>query len=231
MSTVARNEDAFVSILRQAGAVVAEHEGRLTVLNFGSAAGELAVCLRAVGLVDRSELTKLVLTGPAERIGALLVRLAGTDLAVGGVARRSTIWWCRTGPDRVIALCEPARGTRLWGELRLQARRHGSIALNDCSHTWTAIELLGRATPNMLAALGVYGEAGDPRRVAPFSVARIGPVDVSWLLQSPRRALALVAREDAAPAWRALEEAGRPFAISCVGQQAAARYSLLDPSP
>ncbi len=61
------------------------------------------------------------------------------------------------------------------------------------------------------------------------SSARIGTVDVSWLLEAPRRALALVAREHAATAWRALEEAGRPFAISCVGQQAAARYSLLDP--
>ena len=55
------------------------------------------------------------------------------------------------------------------------------------------------------------------------------PIDVNWLLESPRRALALVAREHAAIAWRALEEAGRPFAISCVGQQAASRYSLLDP--
>jgi hypothetical protein len=230
VSTIARNEAAFASILRQAGAVFAEHEGRLTVLNFGSAAGELAVCLRAVGLVDRSELTNLVLEGPAERIGALLVRVAGTDLAVGGVARRSTTWWCRADPDRAIAICEPARGKRLWEELRLQARRYGSVALSDCSHTWTAIELIGRATPDMLAALGVYGEEGDPRRVAPFSAARIGTVDVSWLLESPRRALALVARERAATAWRALEEAGRPFAISCVGQHAAARYSLLDPS-
>jgi glycine cleavage system aminomethyltransferase T len=229
VSTVARNEDAFASVLRQAGAVFAEHEGRLTVLNFGSAAGELAVCLRAVGLVDRSELTKLVLEGPAERIGAVLGRVAGTDLAVGGVAQRSTTWWCRADPDRVIAICESARGNRLWEELRLQARRHGSVALSDASHTWTAIELIGRATPNILATLGVYGEDGDARRVAPFSASRIGTVDVNWLLESPRRALAIVAREHAAIAWRALEEAGRPFAISCVGQQAASRYSLLDP--
>ena len=230
VSTVARNEDAFASILRQAGAVFAEHEGRLTVLNFGSAAGELAVCLRAVGLVDRSELTKLVIEGPAERIGAILVRVAGTDLAVGGVTQRSTTWWCRADPDRAIALCQPARGKRLWEELRLQARRHGFVALSDCSHTWTAIELIGRATPNVLAALGAYGEDRDVRRVTPFSTAHIGTVEVSWLLESERRALALVAREHAAQAWRMLEEAGRPFSISCVGQQAAARYSLLDPT-
>ena len=229
MSTVARNEDAFASILRQAGAVCAEHEGRLTVLNFGSAAGELAVCLRAVGLVDRSELTKLVLEGPSERIAAVLVRVAGSDLAVGGVAQRSTTWWCRADEDRAIAICEPARGKRLRDELRLQARRHGSVAVNDCSRTWTAIELIGRATPNILSALGVYGELRDARRVPPFSAARIGTVEGSWLLESPRRALALVPREHAAIAWRELEEVGRPFAISCVGQQAAARYSLLDP--
>jgi glycine cleavage system aminomethyltransferase T len=229
VSTVAPHEDGFASILRQAGAVFAEHEGQLTVVNFGSAAGELAVCLRAVGLVDRSELTKLVLEGGPARIDTALGRLAATDLAVGGVAQRSGIWWCRADPDRVIAICEPARGRRLWEELRLLARRHGSLAVSDRSHTWTAIELIGRATPKLLAALGVYGADGDPRQVAPFVRARLGTVDVSWLLSSPRRALALLARDDAATTWRALEDAGRPFAISCVGQHAAARYSLLDP--
>jgi glycine cleavage system aminomethyltransferase T len=228
MSTIAQHEDAFASILRRAGAVFATPEGRLTVVDFGSAAGELAVCLTAVGLVDRSELTKLVVEGPAGRISALLMRLADTDLAVGGVARRSAIWWCRDDEERVIAICEATRGRRLWEELRRQARRYGSIALSDRSRPWTAIELIGRATPEMLAALGVYERDGDSRHVAPFSRARVGPVDVTWLLESPRRALALLPRAQAATAWRALEEAGRPFAISCVGQQAASRYSLLD---
>jgi hypothetical protein len=230
MSTLAPNEDAFVSILRQAGAVFAAHDGRLTVVNFGSAAGELAVCLRAVGLVDRSELTQLLLEGPAARIDAVLGRLAGSTLAVGGVSQRSAIWWCRADADRVVAICEPTRGKRVWEELRVHARRHGSLAVSDVSHTWTAVELIGRATPRVLAALGVFGEAGDPRHVAPFSQTRLGTVEVSWLLESPRRALALAPREHAALVWRALEETGRPFSISCVGQQAAARYSLLDPS-
>ncbi len=149
---------------------------------------------------------------------------------MGGVARRSAIWWCRDEPDRAIAICEPARGERLGEELRRQARRYGSITVGDRSRTWTAIELIGHATPKMLAALGVYGTHRDPRQVAPFSRARVGTVDVRWLLESSHRALALLMREHAATAWRALEEAGRPFAISCVGQQAATRYSLLDPA-
>jgi hypothetical protein len=28
--------------------------------------------------------------------------------------------------------------------------------------------------------------------------------------------------------WRAVERAGRPFGLSCVGQEAAGRYSLLE---
>src|SRR5947209_366566 len=106
MSTLAPREDAFRSVLRQAGAVFAEHDGRLTAVNYGSAAGELAVCLRAVGLVDRSELTKLELEGPPERLSALLLRLAGTDIAVGGVAPRPAITWCRADEDRAIVICE-----------------------------------------------------------------------------------------------------------------------------
>ncbi len=219
-------------VLRRAGAVFAGHDGRTVAVNYGSAAGELAVCVRAVGLVDRSELTKLVLEAPSAQLGHLLVRLTGRVVAVGGALQTEDGWWCRAAEDRVIVLSEPLAGVRLGERLRNQAQvlHHVSITTHDLSDEWSAIALIGRGTPGLLRTLGAYGEAGDPRLIAPFSAGTVDGVDVMWLLESDRRAVALVARAEAADLWRALEDAGRPFGLSCVGYEAARRYALLERS-
>ena len=38
----------------------------------------------------------------------------------------------------------------------------------------------------------------------------------------------MLAPSEQAGAWRAIERAGRPFGLSCVGQEAAGRYALLE---
>jgi hypothetical protein len=48
-----------------------------------------------------------------------------------------------------------------------------------------------------------------------------------WLLEADDQALAIVPAADAAPLWRALEQAGRPFGICSVGRDAALRYALI----
>ena len=219
-------------VLRRAGAVFAGHARTTVAVNYGSAAGELAVCVRAVGLVDRSELTKLALEAPSAQLGHLLVRLTGRVVALGGALQTDEGWWCRAAADRVIVLSEPVAGVRLGERLRHQAQvlHHVSITTLDLSDEWAAIALIGPGTPDLLRALGAYGEAGDPRVAAPFGAGTVEGVDVMWLLESDRKALALVTRADAADLWRALEDAGRPFGISCVGHEAARRYALLERS-
>jgi len=219
-------------VLRRAGAVFAGHKGQTVAVNYGSAAGELAVCVRAVGLVDRSELTKLVLEAPPAQLGHLLVRLTGRIVAVGGALQTDDGWWCRATEDGAILLSEPAIGARLRERLRDQAQvlHHVSVTVTDRSAQWAAIALIGDATPKLLRGLCAYGESGDPRTAAPFSAGVVRGVDVMWLLESDREALALVARSQAAELWRMLEDAGRPFGISCVGHEAARRYALLERS-
>jgi hypothetical protein len=56
----------------------------------------------------------------------------------------------------------------------------------------------------------------------------VAGIEARLLLESDRRALLLVASELAADAWRAIEQLGRPFGISCVGLEAARRYALLE---
>lgn len=213
-------------VLRRAGALLSTRDGRPVAINFGSAAAELAVCVRTVGLVDRSELSTLALDAPAAQLAALTRRLAGATVSPGGLLSGGGAWWCGESSDRVIVLCEPRIAARLVGGLRADAARH--LTVRDLSDEFAAIGLLGRNTGQVLNALGVYGHSGDPRQAKPFARGSVDGTPAWWLLQSDRRALALVGREHAGVAWLAIERAGRPYGISCVGQEAAARYTLME---
>ena len=60
------------AILRGSGATMLYEAGVTFANDFGSVAGEVAVCLRAVGIADRSDLVKLDISGPAEDVAAVV---------------------------------------------------------------------------------------------------------------------------------------------------------------
>ncbi len=216
-------------MLRRAGAVLSVREGKPMAVHFGSAAAELAVCVRAVGLVDRSDLGTLGLEAPPAQLSALMSRLVGATVSPGGLVSTRNAWWCGERPDRVIVVSDSRTAGRLVDALHPVAARH--VTVRDLSDQLAPLSLLGRSTGRVLAALGVYGPAGDPRHAKPFGRASLDGIGVDWLLQSDHSALVLVPREHAGEAWRAIERAGRPFGISCVGHEAACRYALLERSP
>jgi glycine cleavage system aminomethyltransferase T len=213
-------------VLRQAGAVFATHEGHSAAIHYGSAAGELAVCVSAVGLVDRSDLTTLALEAPSAQLVQLTSRLAGGEIAPGGALDAAGAWWCAAAPDTVVVVCRSEVRRRLIERLRVHASHQ--VSLRVLSLDFAALGLLGPRTPDVLRALGVYGANGDPRTVAPFGRGTIAGTGTCWLLESDRSALMLVDREHAGEVWRAIEHAGRPFGLSCVGHEAAGRYALLE---
>jgi glycine cleavage system aminomethyltransferase T len=206
--------------------VFSTRAGTPVAVHFGSAAAELAVCVRTVGLVDRSELRSLVLEAPPAQLSALMTRLVGATVSPGGMISAGSAWWCGETPDRVMVVCDPRMAARLVDSLHTVAARH--VAVHDLSDQLNAVGLLGRRTGEVLSALGVYGRSGDPRHAPPFGRGTVDGIPVAWLLQSDRRALALVPREKAGEAWLAIERAGRPFGISCVGHEAACRYALME---
>jgi glycine cleavage system aminomethyltransferase T len=213
-------------VLRQAGAVFATHEGRSAAIHYGSAAGELAVCVSAVGLVDRSDLTTLALEAPNAQLAQLTSRLAGGEIAPGGALDAAGAWWCAAAADTLVVVCRADVRRKLIERLRVHAAHQ--VSLRVLSVDLVAVGLLGPQTPNVLRALGVYGAGGDPRAVAPFGRGTIAGTDVWRLLESDRSALMLVDRGRAGEVWRAIEHAGRRFGLSCVGHAAAGRYALLE---
>jgi glycine cleavage system aminomethyltransferase T len=211
------------AVVRQAGAVFAPHQGRSVAVNYGSAAGELAACVSAVGLADRSDLTKLVLEAPPDQMRRLMSRLAGGAVAPGGARLAAGAWWCGVSSERVVVLCDRRQGDRLHDQLHAHAAQQPTLRVEDQTADWAAIEVVGRYAGAVLRELGVYGESGDPRQVPPLT-AHGGAL---WLLESDRKALALVAQPSAGTVWRAIERAGRRFGICAVGQDAITRYGLI----
>jgi hypothetical protein len=212
------------SVLRQTGAVFSTRGGRPVAINFGSAAGELAVCVQAVGLVDRSGLSKLTIAAPSPELEWLMVRLLGRAVSPGGVLFAGGACWCRAARNRLLALSEPQVGRRQRDRLRSWSVRHEALVVRDRSCDLAALEVLGHSAKEVLRALGAYGRSGDPRAVAPFRAGAIDGIDVTWLLESERVPGPLARHQGN----RAIERAGHEFGISCVGADAASRYALLE---
>jgi hypothetical protein len=219
------------ALLRRAGGVFASRGGAPVVVNYGSAAGELAACVSAAGLADRSELTKLELIGPGAAVSAVVSRLAGGVVAPGGALPAGGAWWCAVTAQRLIVVSDPDTGRRLRDRLHAGAVQHPDLRVIDRTVAWSAIEVVGRRTSEVLEALDVYGSHGDPRLTPPLSAGRAGDVPALWLLESDHRALALVSAERAGEAWVAIDRAGQRCGICCVGQDAVARYTLLERKP
>ncbi len=205
-----------------------DRDGAKVPAHYGSPAGELAVCVRMVGLADRSDLGKLVMTGRAAGVTEIVRQVTGVSLPVAGVAASAGTWWCAASPGQVMALCEPGRRARLLDVLRPQVRRLPGVEVADGTTLWAAIALVGPRMTTVLSQLGALGSDGDPRWARPFDSARIAGADVHLLLQSDRRALLLVESAAADHVWRTIENVGRPLGLSCVGTEAVERFSLLD---
>lgn len=219
-------ESSLAGMMRQAGAVFGQRDGDATAIHYGSPAGELAVCIRTVGLVDRSELTKLLVEAPGAQLRQLTSRLTGSVVAPGGALHAGGVWWCAATPQQLYVLCERPVGERLKRTLQAQALRH--VEVSDCSLGSAALGLLGTRAAELLTALGAFGECGDPRLVRPFSERVIAGVPARVLLESDRQALLLTTQDRAGELWRAIERAGRSFDLSCVGTEAARRYALIE---
>jgi glycine cleavage system aminomethyltransferase T len=214
-------------VLRRAGAVFGVHGRSLVALNYGSAAGELAACVHGVGLVDHSDTAKLVLEGPSAQLSDLSVLLAGRSIAAGQAFYSNGAWWCGAAPGRALILCEALAGDRLRESLNQRLRRF-ALTVHDRSDQWVAIELIGRDAPKVLSELGAYDDPAATRLGSSFTVGTVNGTTVNWLLESQHDGLALVERSDALAVWQAIERVGRGFGITYVGQEASARYRLLE---
>jgi sarcosine oxidase gamma subunit len=188
--------------------------GRPAPAHYGSAAGELAVCMAGVGLADRSDLAVLSIAASRRGLDHLLARVLGRGVAPGGAALEAGSWWCRSASADEVMVIHPYAVTP-----RLNVHRFTGATLTDLSESRFVLNVIGRRTGAVLTDLGV-------KDTAPFVDAPIDGRRVSWLLETTTSAIGIVDGEDAGEVWLAVEAAGRPHGISCVGLDSVERYLL-----
>jgi glycine cleavage system aminomethyltransferase T len=198
-----------------ASAALHERDGHTIVAHYGSVPGEIAVCMKSVGLADHSDYGVLELRGDREPLDrALVARFGDPPLAVGNARRLHDVWYLRTdahhallvGPHAALA-SRPAFG---------RGRDHSDLPHRDIRAALAIIGIVGPRATRLLAAAGlpgtlaigaIGGVAGDPSIVA-------------ILRESQRRYLVLVRATDADALWVQLRAAGEPLGAALVGYDA-----------
>ncbi len=199
-----------------AGAVLVERDGGHTVAaNYGSVPGEIAVCMKSVGLADRSDLGVLELRGDQNLLDrALTARLGDPPLAPGTARRTRAVWYLRLDARRALLVGpHPALAS---GPAIGRGRDRAELRHRDVRSTLATVGLIGPRAARLLAAAGLPGE---------LAVGAVGrdPSDadvVAVLRESQRRFLVLVRRPATDALWARLLAAGEPLGASFVGHDA-----------
>jgi sarcosine oxidase gamma subunit len=193
--------------------------------HYGSAFGEIAVCLRAVGLADRHELRTFELRGSARALDEATSLVTGRQPPVGIAVRGAQAWWFRVSEHRLLLLCEPDVHRDLAARLdRLCSARAGRSWI-EVSDDYEALGLLGPDAQSVLEAT-CPGCADHMRSTARFAGVRIGGAPCLVLREAELQYLVLVPRGQAVEVWRTLEATGMGFHMGAVGRQALDRFTV-----
>jgi glycine cleavage system aminomethyltransferase T len=179
------------AVLRGHGATMAIRHGRCVAAHFGSAASETAVCLRTVGIADRSERTTFELRGAPGDIDEALAALGPPD---------ARAWSARTSARSAIVRCEYVDAPRCAAAVLFA---EGTLAI-DVSSRYAAIGVIGPRAEDLLAAATLDDGVGRP------IVMRDGQGALELLVDTG----------GAERLWTRLLEAGAAFRVACVGLDA-----------
>jgi len=176
--------------VRRCGGKMVERNGHSVAAHYGSSASEAAVCLRTVGMTDRSDRLTFSVTGELEAVDDALA-------ALEPLAERT--WAARLADDRALARCDAAdRGQAL---AVLEGQSEGVVVTSaDCA----AIGLIGPRAAHLLEA-GEIDVDGD----SPIVVL---DADSSFEL--------LVDVAEGPELWNRMLKAGGRFQLACVGVEA-----------
>lgn len=220
-----RGEVAWPTIadrLRLAGGVIMQREGHPVAANYGSAATELAICVKRVGLAVRSDLDALEIVGSEPWLTHFLDGSLGARAPMPGEAvRTARSWCCRVAPDRAVVIGPWSAATRWAGIVRQAIVTGAAVDCTDRSDSATALTLVGPRAARLLDDAGL--EPDLP----------VGGVRDSWFAGTPMlllreagdRFLLLLDADHAVDAWQELFDAGRSLGLSMVGAEALERLA------
>jgi len=200
-----------------AGAVLHARDGSNVVAHYGSVPGELAVCLKTVGLVDHSDYGVRELRGNRALLDrALTDRLGDPPLAIGDARRLRSVWHLRldarltllVGPHEALASA-PAIG---------RGRDRAELPQREIGASLAILGIVGPRASRLVTA------AALPADLKIGAIGRDSPDSgvVAILRESQRRYLALIRRDRADAFWDRMLAAGKPLGAAFVGYDALA---------
>ncbi|MGH2898628.1 MAG: hypothetical protein ACRDMZ_08135, partial [Solirubrobacteraceae bacterium] len=140
-----------------AGAVLHERDGHMVAADYGSVPGEIAVCMKSVGLADRSDYGALELRGEQSLLDrALTDRLGDPALAPGTGRRLRSVWYLRIDQRRTL-LVGPY-GALATGPPIGRGRDRSELPHKDIRATVAILSVIGPRAARLLAAAGLPGE-------------------------------------------------------------------------
>jgi glycine cleavage system aminomethyltransferase T len=191
--------------------------GHAVVAHYGSISGEIAVCMKSVGLADHSDYGVRELCGARELLDRALVRRLGDPpLPVGSGRRLDGVWHLRL--DARHALLVGSHTAVAAAAAIRRGRDRGDLRDRDIGASLAIVGVVGPRAARVLAAAGLPGEMPIGAIAADADDGTI----VAILRESQRRYLALVHAEAADAFWARLLVAGEPLGAAFVGYDALA---------
>lgn len=196
-------------------AVVNDRDGHTVVAHYGSVPGEIAACMKSVGLADRSDLGVLELRGDRELLDRVLVaRFGDPPLAIGSGRRLRSVWYMRL--DARHALLVGPHAALASGPSIGHGRDRRDLPHRDLGASLAIVGIVGPRARRLLAAAGLPGQLPIGAVGADAGDSSI----VAILRESQRRYLAFVQADAADAFWARLLSAGEPLGAAFVGQDA-----------
>jgi glycine cleavage system aminomethyltransferase T len=192
-----------------------ERDGHTVVAHYGSVHGEMAVCMKSVGLADRSDYGVLELRGDRELLDrALSARLGDPPLAVRTGRRLRSVWYLRL--DARHTLLVGPHGALASGPAIGRGRDRSDLPHRDIGASLAIVGIVGPRAARLLDAAKLPGEL-------PIGAigADAGDSDVVAILRERQRSYLVLIRAGAADAiWARLLTAGEPLGAAFVGYDA-----------
>jgi glycine cleavage system aminomethyltransferase T len=198
-----------------AGAVLHERDGHTVTTSYGSVPGEIAVCMKSVGLADRGDLGTFELRGDQNLLDrALIARLGDPAVAPGSGRRQRSVWFLRVDQRRTLLVGPHAALAS--GPAIGKGHDRADLPHRDIRASVALLSVIGPRAARLLDAAQLPGE------LSIGALAR-DPLDagvVAILRESQRRFLAIVRAADADAFWTRLLTAGEPLGAAFVGLDA-----------
>jgi glycine cleavage system aminomethyltransferase T len=207
-----------------AGAMLAERGGHTIAAHYGSVPGEIAVCMKSVGLADRSDLGTLELRASSSLLDRVLAaRLGDPPVAPHTARRMRTVWFLRLDPRRTLLVGSHAALAS--GPMLGKGADRAELSCKDIGASVGIISVIGPRAGRMMAA------AGLPDDLAIGAIGRDpgDPSVVAILRESQRRLLVIVRAASVDEAWARLLAAGEPLGAAFVGCDALALLGVAPP--